>query len=139
MLLKKQIIADRALMGSLSSAHEQQRHEYVLLVENKENEIKNLQEMLNERISPDVSANAVAVTLHEAPVETGESLPDKNNGTTQSNSNNKAASGLSSKCWTCNDDLFGYVIPCASCRREYHSICIKKNQTNIYVCNTCMT
>ena len=100
-----------------------------------------MQEILNERIAPDVSANAEAATPHEAPVETSELLPDakNNNGTNQSNSNNKAAGGLSNKRWACDDDLFGYVIPCASCRREYHSICIKKNQANIYVCNTCMT
>ena len=142
LLLKKQIIADRALMGSLSSAHEQQLHEYVLLIENKENEIKNLQEMLNERIAPDISADAEVVPLTKSPVQKPGELPDsnKNNDTNLSNnSDDKAADGLNNKCWTCNDDLFGYVIPCASCRREYHSICIKKNQANIYVCNTCMT
>lgn len=140
MILKKQVIADRALMASMSSAHEQQLNEYVLLVENKDNEISNLQEMLNERIAPVLSSTTTdaPVLRHDLPIVEKPSdvlLP----GVTNHVNAQDGKADSNNKCWSCNDDLFGYVIPCATCRKEYHSICIKKNQNNVYVCSSCMT
>lgn len=144
MLLKKQIIADRAMLTSLSSAHEQELNDYVLLVENKQNDINNLQEMLNERI-----ATADPVSTDTVLQEAGSDRPGEllfnttnrvgSNGHNTSKNNNLTSNNHINKCWACNDALFGYVVPCATCHKEYHSICIKKNQANAYVCNTCMT